>query len=250
MASPVKVVFFDVDDTLYDHSHHIHSGISALRDEYPFLQNYSLEYLKDISHALLEEAHLRLLKGEISLGEARRIRWKKFLEKFDQLQNYDPHVFSSLYVQAYYESERVIAGTVELLAVLKKEYSLGIISNNLLAEQLGKLKRLGISDYFDFFAISEEVGAAKPDRKIFDVALERAKVTADEAVYIADSWEIDIVGALNAGIRPIWLNRKGAASKDSSVAEISSFEPIENVLLHIRNESATPHMTRADPASA
>ena len=214
------------------------------------MQEYSLDHLKEVSHTLLEEAHQRLLNGEISLGEARRIRWKKFLEKFGQLQNYDPHEFSKVYVKAYYDSERIIAGAIELLTALKKEYSLGIISNNLLDEQLGKLRRLGISDYFDFFAVSEEVGAAKPDRRIFEVALDRGKVNADEAVYIADSWEIDIVGSLNAGIRPVWLNRKGLVSKDISVAEISSFEPVENVLRHIRNEIATPQITRPEPANA
>ena len=250
MPSNPKVVFFDVDDTLYDHSHHIHSGISALQEEYLFLQEYSLDYLKELSHTLLEEVHLRLLKGEISLGDARRIRWRKFLEKFNQTANYDPHEFSATYVKAYYGSERTVPGAVELLEVLKKEYTIGIISNNLLDEQLGKLRRLGISDYIDFFAISEEVGAAKPDRKIFDVALERGNVHASEAVYIGDSWNTDIIGALNAGIRPIWLNRKRLASKDPSVAEISSFEPVENVLLHIRNESPTPQITKAEPAAA
>ena len=250
MASIVKVVFFDVDDTLYDHSYHIHSGISALRNEHEFLQTYSLDYLKQLSHELLEEAHLKLLAGELSLTDARRYRWKKFLETFNQAANHDIDNFSGTYVKTYYDSERVVPGAIPLLQTLKQEYSLGIISNNLLEEQLGKLRRLGISDYFDFFAISEEVGAAKPDRKIFEAALERGKVTADNAVFIGDVWETDITGALNAGIRPIWLNRKGLPTKDSTVAEISSLEPASNVLRHIRNESATPHITRPDPTKA
>ncbi len=250
MLPAVRTVIFDVDDTLYDHSHHIHSGISALRNEHQFLQAYSIEYLKQLSHELLEEAHLKLLAGELSISNARRFRWRKFLEKFNQEDIYDVDGFSTSYVKAYYDSERVVPGAIELLQALKKEFSLGIISNNLLDEQLGKLRRLGINEYFDFFAISEEVGAAKPDRKIFETALERAKVKAEEAVYIGDVWDIDIIGALNAHIRPIWLNRKGLVSPDTSVAEISSFEPVANVLRHIRNERATPQITRPDPASA
>ncbi len=250
MSSKIKVVFFDVDDTIYDHSFHIHSGITFLRDQYPFLQAYTVEFLKELSHNLLEEAHARLIKGEISLGEARRLRWQKFLEYFKQDINYDPVEFSSSYLKRYYESERLIPGTKELLTSLQADFHLGIISNNLLSEQLGKLQRLGVSSHFDYFAISEEVGAAKPDRKIFEIALEKAKVQAEEAIYMGDVWDIDIIGALNAGIRPIWLNRKGLASRNTSVAEISSFEPIENVLYHIRNESATPHITKVEPASA
>ena len=250
MPSNLKVIYFDVDDTLYDHSYHIHSGISALRETYPFLKEYSLEFIIELSHRLLEETHLRLLKGEISLSDARRIRWRKFLEVFHMDDKYDPHEFSSHYVQAYYAAERTVPGAIELLEALKKDFSIGIISNNLLDEQLGKIRRIGISEYIDFFAISEEVGIAKPDRRIFEVALKRGNVKADEAVYIGDSWNIDILGSLNAGIYPIWLNRNGLQSPDPNVAEISSFLPLDDVLSYIRRESVTPQITSPDPAKA
>ena len=250
MSSKVKVVFFDLDDTLYDHSYHIESAIAALRAKHDFLHDYPLKQVTQLSYELLEEVHTRLLNGEISLEDARRIRWQKFLEEFGQEDNFDPTTFGAFYLKAYYESERVVPGTIELLKTLKKDFSIGIISNNLLIEQLEKMKRLGISDYIDFFAISEEVGAAKPDRKIFDVAIERSKFGAEEAVLIGDSWENDIVGALKAGIRPIWLNRNGRVSPDSRITEITSLEPIENVLHHILSDMPTPHITSPDPAKA
>lgn len=250
MSFKVRVVLFDLDDTLYDHSYHITSAISALREKHAFLQDYPLEHLTQLSHKLLEEVHAKLLKGEISLEDARRIRWQNFLEIFRQEENHDPITFGAFYLNAYYESERVVPGSIELLKTLKKDFSIGIISNNLLAEQIEKMKRLGISEYIDFFAISEEVGAAKPDRKIFDVAIERSKFSAEESVLIGDSWENDIVGALNAGIRPIWLNRNNAESPDPRIAEISSLEPSEDVIRHILNEIPTPHITNPDPTSA
>ena len=250
MSSKVRVVLFDLDDTLYDHSYHITSAITALRKKHAFLQNYPLEYLTQLSHKLLEEVHSRLLKGEISLQDARRIRWQRFLEEFRQEENYDPITFGAFYLNAYYESERVVPGTFELLKTLREDFSIGIISNNLLAEQIEKMKRLGISEYIDFFAISEEVGAAKPHRKIFDVAIERSKFSTAEAVLIGDSWENDVLGALNVGIRPIWLNRNGMASPDPRIAEIASLEPVEVVLHHILSEIPTPQITRPDPARA
>ncbi len=250
MSYKVKVVLFDLDDTLYDHSYHITSAITALRDKHAFLQDYPLEHLTQLSHKLLEEVHSKLLKGEISLQDARRIRWQKFLEEFRQEDNFDPIALGAFYLSSYYKSERVVPGSIELLKTLSHDFSIGIISNNLLAEQMEKMKRLGISEYIDFFAISEEVGAAKPDRKIFDVAIERSKFTAGESVLIGDSWENDIVGSINAGIRPIWFNRSGIASPDPKIAEISSLAPIENVLHHILSEIPTPQITRPDPARA
>ena len=250
MSSGVKVVFFDLDDTLYDHSFHIRTAIDVLRNEHSFLQRHTLDQLTELSHRLLEEVHSQLLRGEISVDDSRRIRWQKFLKEFGQDQAFDPIDFAESYRNAYYRSERVVPGTFELLENLEHDCLIGIISNNLLDEQLEKMKRLGISDYIDFFAISEEVGAAKPGRKIFDVAIVRSKYSAQESVYIGDSWENDVIGALNAGIRPIWFNRNGLKSPDPRIAEISSLEPIANVMLHIRNEIPTPQITRPDPANA
>ncbi|MDP4220479.1 MAG: HAD family hydrolase [Bacteroidota bacterium] len=250
MSSRIKVVFFDLDDTLYDHSFHIHSGISALREQHSFLQAHSIESLNKLSHDLLEEVHARLLLGEISLNESRRIRWYKFLKNFGQELNFDPIEFSDSYLRAYYGSERALPGAIDLLRELRKEYRIGIISNNLLEEQLAKMRRIGIIEYIDFYAISDDVGFAKPDRRIFEIALERGGVSQDEAVFIGDSWHIDITGALTAGIRPIWLNRSGMLPPEPGIAEIPSLEPVERVLNHIRSETPTPTTTNAEPPSA
>jgi putative hydrolase of the HAD superfamily len=200
---------------------------------------------------LLEEVHTQLLAGEISLQDSRRIRWQRFLDEcHDPERNHDPITISSFYLKAYYASERVVPGTLNLLSELRKDYTIGIISNNLLDEQLKKMRRLGISEYIDLFAISEEVGAAKPDPKIFKVALDRAEAKAGESVFIGDSWNTDVLGALHSGIRPIWLNRTGAISPDSRIQEISSLEEQDLILSYIRNEIPTPHITSPDPAKA
>jgi HAD superfamily hydrolase (TIGR01549 family) len=243
----IKVVFFDVDDTLYDHSYHVHYAISAIREKYSFLQEYSAEHLKELSHQFLEEVHERLLRGEVSIKESRRVRWEKFIEAVGQ-HNLDPMSLANFYSRSYYEAERAVPGVIELLETLSQSYKIGVISNNIFEEQLKKMHRIGISDYIETFAISEEVGAAKPDLKIFNTALNRAGVTSQEAIYIGDSWNNDILGALNAGIRPLWFNRKGIPSPNQQISEISSFEPMENILTYIRNEIPTPQITNAEPA--
>ena len=102
----------------------------------------------------------------------------------------------------------------------------GIVTNNLLAEQQLKLHRCDLTDLAGPLITSEEVGAQKPDPRIFAVALERLGVSADAAVMVGDAWATDIEGARRAGIRPVWLNRFGAVSPDSSVAELRSLEPL------------------------
>jgi FMN phosphatase YigB (HAD superfamily) len=66
---------------------------------------------------------------------------------------------------------------------------------------------------------SGEVGFGKPDRRIFTTALERLGVRAGEAIAIGDSLERDVLGAHNAGLRSIWLNREGWTEPGPVVAD-------------------------------
>lgn len=87
-------------------------------------------------------------------------------------------------------------------------YRLGIISNweDWLETVLVKRE---IASYFDPVVISGAVGYEKPDREIFELALERAGVAPTDAIHIGDNLEADIAGARAAGITPVLLDRSG-----------------------------------------
>lgn len=72
-------------------------------------------------------------------------------------------------------------------------------------------ERLGIADYFDTITAShdERVKSAKPDPHIFNYTLAKVGVSAAEVVHVGDTYEADIVGARNVGIRPILIDRDG-----------------------------------------
>jgi len=91
-------------------------------------------------------------------------------------------------------------GTVEALEAFKSQgFKLAIVSN---AE--GRIesdaKRFGLAPYFDVIIDSHVVGVAKPDPRIFQIALERLGVSADEARFAGDIYSIDVAGARAAGI--------------------------------------------------
>jgi putative hydrolase of the HAD superfamily len=64
-----------------------------------------------------------------------------------------------------------------------------------------------LAPYFTHTLISEELGINKPQPGIFKIALERNRITADEAVMIGDSYTSDIAGAKAAGIDQIWIHQ-------------------------------------------
>ena len=80
------------------------------------------------------------------------------------------------------------------------------------------LAELGWADDFAFVIDSARVGLDKPDRRIFDLALDRLGVAAAAAVHVGDSWMADIGGARGAGWRAIWFGRVASAVDDPGVA--------------------------------
>jgi putative hydrolase of the HAD superfamily len=77
------------------------------------------------------------------------------------------------------------------------------------------LERVGLRELVDEVIVSAVVGAAKPDRLIFEAALAAAGCEASEAVHVGDSAEADVGGARAAGIRPLLLAREGGGDLDS-----------------------------------
>ncbi|GAA2750321.1 HAD family hydrolase [Amnibacterium kyonggiense] len=88
---------------------------------------------------------------------------------------------------------------------------IGMVTNGAAAVQRDKLAGTGILDRFDPLIVSSEVGVKKPDPAIFEVALAAAGVTPAEAWFVGDHLWHDAEGALRAGLRAIWLDRRGVA---------------------------------------
>jgi len=88
-------------------------------------------------------------------------------------------------------------------------FRLGIISNwNMDRDLNDVLRENNILKYFDYTLASKDFGLEKPDQAIFERALCDMKVDAEDSFYIGDSYIEDVHGALNAGLRPIFVNRR------------------------------------------
>lgn len=98
-------------------------------------------------------------------------------------------------------------GIKDFLEYLKnKGIRTGVISNisynpTVVAE---RINRLLPENTFEFIITSSNFMFRKPNKRIFDLALEKAQLRPDEVWYIGDQYECDVKGALNAGLLPIW----------------------------------------------
>jgi putative hydrolase of the HAD superfamily len=151
----------------------------------------------------------------------------------DALATEAAHAYRDAYITARVEVE----GAAELLAAVRERAQVVVVSNNLLAEQRAKMRDCGLDRHVDLLVVSEEAGSSKPDRGIFDLALSRAGVRADQAVMVGDSWENDVEGARRVGIRAIWFDRSGAQPPDAAVPVLRQLVPVDEVLPVILNGS-------------
>ncbi|MDP6041455.1 MAG: HAD family hydrolase [Candidatus Latescibacteria bacterium] len=98
---------------------------------------------------------------------------------------------------------------IPVLQQLKRQYTLGLISNFDHAPYVRKLlSDYNLSPLFDTIVISGDIEINKPDPRIFHHALKKVDLQPDQAAYVGDSETDDIQGALNTGLYPIWINRE------------------------------------------
>ena len=102
--------------------------------------------------------------------------------------------------------ERLYTDTKDCLKKLSRTYKIGVIANQLLGTS-ESLENLGIRKYIDLVIASAEEGVSKPDRRIFEIALERSRCKPENAVMIGDRIDNDIVPAKQLGMKTIWVKQ-------------------------------------------
>ncbi|GAI52481.1 unnamed protein product, partial [marine sediment metagenome] len=101
---------------------------------------------------------------------------------------------------------RVIEGVFETLETMRKDgYRIAMIANANIADVRNIIATCGLEDYFDVIVISEEVGIEKPDKQVFQVALDKLGVEAENAVMVGNRIDADIVGANRVGMKSVWF---------------------------------------------
>ncbi|MBQ8567031.1 MAG: HAD family hydrolase [Clostridia bacterium] len=104
------------------------------------------------------------------------------------------------------EDEILYDNTVKCLEALHKKYKIGIIANQSLGTK-SRLERYGILKYIDLIVASAEEGVSKPNKKIFEIALERSCCSPHKSIMIGDRIDNDIIPAKKMGMNTIWIKQ-------------------------------------------
>lgn len=125
-------------------------------------------------------------------------------------------------------------GTAELLGRLRRRpYLIGVVTNGTEQVQRTKLATTGLAALVDVVLISETEGIRKPQREIFERALSRLGVGADEAVFVGDNLVVDVQGSRAAGMKAVWLADPGEVPSPEADVTLHGLRDLEEALLRL-----------------
>ena len=202
-----KHLFFDLDHTLWDFDRNSAYAFETIFKERDFMISLS-DFLRH--YIPRNQNYWKLYQvNQISHEDLRYYRLKDVFDALKFSISDDLiHEISEDYIKYLPDSNHLFEGTIELLDYLKPNYTLHIITNGFASVQQKKMKNAQLESYFTTVTNSEMAGEKKPHRSIFDYALSLANATKEESVMIGDSYEADILGALDAGIDAIYFNEQ------------------------------------------
>lgn len=191
-------ILFDADDTLFHFD--AFAGLSQLFSRYQLhFDRSEFQRYQQVNLPLWQQYQA----GQISATELQHRRFEPYAARLgvSALQ------LNQEFLMAMTTLCTLLPGARELLDFLKCKARLGIITNGFTAMQQARLEHCGVADLFDPLVISEQIGVAKPDPRIFQHAFAAlGEPDKKRVLMVGDNPQSDVLGAQNAGIHSCWLN--------------------------------------------
>lgn len=205
-----KVVAFDLDNTLWDVDPVIvraeYAMESWFEERFPgFEALYPYDVRQAMRKKLAEEQPVLAADITASRYEVYKLSLKQFGLPSEEAVSVAQSAMANF--AEWRQKVDLYPNVREVLELLQREFSLVAITNGN-ADVFHPY--IGIGHYFDFAVRADQVGVAKPDSKLFEIAAAKSGVDFSQMVHIGDHPIDDIAGASRAGIKSIWFNRHGA----------------------------------------
>src|SRR5262245_10884016 len=207
-----KHLFFDLDHTLWDFEANARATLSELYRSLNLqergVNDFDLFYRNYLAHN--DKLWERYRNGYIKQEELRLKRMWLSLLDFKIADHDLAQELSVRFLDLLPTRTILFPYTKEILEYLTgKVYILHLIKHGFEKTKQNKLMYSGLKSFFKEVITSEGSGSLKPNKEIFEFALEKCNATPGESIMIGDSIEVDFIGAINAGIDQVYVNHLG-----------------------------------------
>lgn len=204
-----KHLFFDLDHTLWDFEANSRQTLEELYSTMGLQQagvhDFDLFHKNYLAHN--DKLWERYRNGYIKVDE---LRWKRMWLTLLDFKIADEPLAREMgvrFLDLLPTRKLLFPYTIEILDYLSgKQYILHLITNGFEKTQHSKLKSSGLDKYFTEVITSEGSNSLKPKKEIFDYAFQKTGAMLHESIMIGDTMDVDILGAINAGIDQVHVN--------------------------------------------
>ncbi|MBU4228463.1 HAD family hydrolase [bacterium] len=242
-----KAIFFDFGGTLMcaesDNVAHLHMMKEVIQ-KYNLPASPENMVIKYNSYLFTKEMTLLDTDPEeksfTPLRESTKKAFKGVLAEYNiQPSKEDFQWLRKSFLENHKKYIKLFPETLLILRELKNtDLHMGIISDIDNDFQEFQFEVFGISEIFDSITTSEEVQSYKPELKIFQAALDKARCQGEESIIIGDSYKKDIVGGKNMGMTTIWINKFQPDNIDTETADftVTHLKEISPILKELINK--------------
>lgn len=202
-------LFFDLDHTLWDFEANSRQTLEELFQTMGLkekgVENFDQFHKNYLAHN--DKLWERYRNGYIKVDE---LRWKRMWLSLLDFKIADEPLAREMgvrFLDLLPTRKLLFPYTIEILDYLTdKKYELHLITNGFEKTQHGKLKSSGLDLYFKEVITSEGSNSLKPHKEIFEYAFKKTGALPEESIMIGDTIDVDILGAVNAGIDQVHVN--------------------------------------------
>ncbi|MGH3626388.1 MAG: HAD family hydrolase [Sciscionella sp.] len=222
----IRAVCLDVDDTLLDHTASARAAMHAISgrgDAWSLWQRITDEHAR------------RVISGELHYSTMHVQRTAAFFAALGMsLERAETSRREARRLQLMNNGRRLFGDTVPCLEwLLASGLRIAAVTNASGRHQRRKLAELGLAEYFDTVLIAGELGVAKPDPVMFHTACDELGVAPHEVAHVGDRLDSDAMGARDAGLHGVWLNRarRTDVPRDLGVSIIETLGELPELLV-------------------
>lgn len=227
-----KHLFFDLDHTLWDFEANARSTLETLYDDLLLkergIHDFELFYKNYLAHN--DKLWENYRKGLIKQDELRIKRMRLALLDFKIADEGLSQKMNIQFLDLLPTRTILFPHTKEILQWLaKKNYELHLITNGFEKVQHSKLKYSGLDIFFKEVITSEGSNSIKPNKEIFEYAFRKTNANPATSIMIGDTIEVDIQGAINAGIDQVFVNHSGMTTEIKPTYTVNSLKELEEI---------------------
>lgn len=204
-----KHLFFDLDHTLWDFDANARTTLQQLHIDLKLPEKGIHDFDRFHKNYLAHNERLwaKYRNGHIRQDELRLKRMWLALLDFQIADEALAKQMSELFLQLLPTRTILFPDTKEVLQYLSdKGYALHLITNGFEETQHSKLKHSGLAGYFREVITSECSNSLKPQKEIFEFALNKTGAQVNESLMIGDTLDVDVVGAFTVGMDAVHVN--------------------------------------------